>query len=73
LRATREPKSRSQLSTTTLELTDDELRWLYKLAMGGHAALSACLGMGDQLPVELKEALYKLASLVDERAVIEVG
>jgi hypothetical protein len=46
---------------------------LYKLAMGGHAALSACLGMGDQLPVELKEALYKLASLVDERAVIEVG
>jgi hypothetical protein len=73
LKTTRAPNSASRPSTTTLELTDEELRWLYKLAMGGHAALSACLGMGDKLPVELKETLYKLASLVDERDVIEVG
>lgn len=50
-------------------LSDDELRWLYKLATGGHAALTQCLGTNDRLPVELREALFKLGEAVRERGI----
>jgi hypothetical protein len=64
--------STAEVAPATLsELSDGELRWLYKLAMGGHAALVSCLGPGDgdKLPSELREGLFKLASAMEQRRV----
>lgn len=60
----------SSSKMTSLSFTDDELKWLYRLATGGHAAITACLGRADRLPDDIREVLWKLATAVEERGVL---
>lgn len=66
------PAPSSASTQPALSLSDGELKWLYRLAAGGHAALTTTLGgQQDRLPVDCRDAMWKIASEVERRGVLD--